>query len=406
MSALKPVSFRKGRERAPRLSQPYVPGKHHERFWTEAEDAVIRRHYPTGGAAACLPHLPEHRTPGSVQNRAGKLQVACQLPGGGPKRKLDIPDDIDERIRDGWPELKGRGAVAAFADRLNVPRWWLTKRATKLGLTQPHRKEPPWTAAEEVLMRKVPLHDPAKAARIFREHGFKRSPTAIIIRAKRLDLSRRATRETLSATAAARILGVDNKTLSCWCIAGDIKAERRGTNRLPQQGGDSWDIRPEDLRRFVLDKLERIDIRKVDKFAFVALLVGDEVAPAECEAAATASSPAPRPATNASRLSNRGLNAGAEPFLTAGSAGQAVQGSPNGRPAGREGHSPEGTAADERRPGAPGNAVPTSSSPAQQQKRRRRIADEPRQYRPQLRHERKEAAPPARRTQRWARRKG
>ena len=42
-----------------------------------------------------------------------------------------------------------------------------------------------------------------------------------------------------------------------------------------QQGGDAWAIEPDDLRRFVLDNLDRLDIRKVEKFAFVALLVGE-----------------------------------------------------------------------------------------------------------------------------------
>ncbi len=271
--ALKPVSFRKGREHAPRLSKPYVPGKHHERFWSEAECDVLRRHYPAGGAPACEPHLPK-RSRSAIYIQAGKLGLDPPK-GGGPQRAKRTKAEVaalDAKIREAWPELNGRGAVQALADRLGVQRWWLTKRATALGLTMPHRKEPPWTAAEDALMAKVPLHLPDTASEIFRDHGFRRSPTAIVMRAKRLNMSRRASRKELSATAAARILGVDGKTLSLWCIAGDIKAERRGSKRLPQQGGDAWNIRREDLRRFVIDQLERIDIRKVDKFEFVALL--------------------------------------------------------------------------------------------------------------------------------------
>ena len=48
-----------------------------------------------------------------------------------------------------------KGAVADLALRLKTPRWWLTKRLTFLGLTIRHKKEPPWTAAEDMLMRKV-----------------------------------------------------------------------------------------------------------------------------------------------------------------------------------------------------------------------------------------------------------
>jgi len=275
-AGLAPVPFTRRRASAPRLSKPYVPGKRDERFWTDAEDAVIRQHFPAGGAPACLVHLPPHRTPSGVYQRAGKLGLSgAAKRGGGPKVRIPVPDDIDETIRAAWGEMDGRkrGEVEALAGRLGVPRWWLTKRLTRLGLTVPHKKEPPWTAAEEALMANVPLHSPDLCARIFREHGYRRSPTAIIVKAKRLGLSRRATRDTLSAREAARILGVDDKTVTLLCIDGSLKAGRRGSKRLPQQGGDAWAIKPADLRAWVIEHVGDIDIRKVDKFAFVDLLV-------------------------------------------------------------------------------------------------------------------------------------
>nr|WP_295468869.1 hypothetical protein [Mesorhizobium sp.] len=92
-----------------------------------------------------------------------------------------------------------------------------------------------------------------------------------MVRAKRIDLSRRFN-EGLSARQAARILGVDDKTLTASCISGELKASKRADNRLPQQSGSRWIIDPVDLRRFVIDRLERIDFRKVDKFELVHLL--------------------------------------------------------------------------------------------------------------------------------------
>jgi hypothetical protein len=191
-----------------------------------------------------------------------------------PNESHPVSDELDDRIRAAWPELKGRGAVARLAAELGLRRWWLSKRARSLGLTTvPHRKEPLWSAAEDELMTKVPLHDPDAAAKIFRAHGFRRSPTAIIVRATRLGLSRRY-RETFSATAAAEVLGMDAKTISTWCVEGAITAGRRDDNRLPQQGGSRWEIKRDDLRRFVLANLERIDIRRVEMFAFVDLIAG------------------------------------------------------------------------------------------------------------------------------------
>lgn len=281
--SLQPVSFRKGRTHLPRLSKPYVPGKHDPRFWSDDELDIIRRYYPTGGASACLAHLPAHRTGSGVYSQAKKLGLRSKI-GGGPKVKIEVPPDFDEMLTDAWSQLDAgkKGAVNALAERLSVPRWWLSQRARKLGLTKPHRKEPPWTAAENALMAKVPLHNPDRCAEIFRELGYSRSPSAIAVHAKRVGLSRRFN-EGLSARQAARILGFDDKTLTAYCISGELKATKRDDNRLPQQGGSRWVIKPADLRQFVVDKLERIDFRTVDKFELIRLLT-TEIAPLQARA--------------------------------------------------------------------------------------------------------------------------
>ena len=271
MTGLTPVSFQKPRRHEPRLSEPYVPGRRHERYWTEGEDQVLRDRYPEGGVAACQPHLPaNHASPSAIYQRAVKLGLASQH-----KAKRELPADFDERLREAWATMDPRkkGEVRRLADQFNVPRHWITQRAMRLGLSVAHKKEPRWTAAEDELMRKVPLHDPKAASRIFHQHGFPRTPTAIVVRAKRLDLSRRATREELSARKAARILGIDDKAITALCIAGILPATKRADRRLAQQGGSAWDIRPSDLRQYVIDHIERVDIRKVDKVAFVDLLV-------------------------------------------------------------------------------------------------------------------------------------
>lgn len=271
---LAPVSFRKGREHTPRLSEPYVPGRHSSRFWTEAEKQVVREYYPKGGTAAVQARLP-HRGLGPIYARARKLGLSSVNGGYRPRRTGAEIAALDAKIRAAWPTLSGRGAVQRFAAEIRVDCWMVSKRAAQLGLSTVHRKEPPWTQAEEELMHRVPLHDAHRCADIFREHGFARTPTAIVTRAKRLGLSRRFSGG-LSARAVAEILGFDGKTVGLWCVAGELKAEKRGTQRLPQQGGDWWVIQSSDLRRFVIDNLARIDIRKVDKLGFVRLLVGEK----------------------------------------------------------------------------------------------------------------------------------
>lgn len=274
MSGLKPVSFRQERAHEPRLSAPHVPGKHNDRYWTEAEDEIIRKYYPAGGYAACAAHLPPHRSRLSVYQRTNVLGVKRNA--GERALTVKLPDDIDDKLREFYRDGDGkkRGECNDFADSLGLPRWKVTHRAIKLGLVMPHKKEPPWTAAELALMPKLPLHDVEKSARIMRQHGFARSPTAIMVKAKRLNLSRRY-RETLSATAVGRILGVDAKTVTREILQGDLKAEKRETQRRIQQGGDPWSITPANLRRYILDNLARIDLRKVDKFAFVQIVAAE-----------------------------------------------------------------------------------------------------------------------------------
>lgn len=280
MSGLQRVSFRKGRQHLPRLSALYVPGVRAARFWTDAEKAIVRKYYPAGGSAACLAHLGRRRTPQGVYQIAKKLDLTT--PHGladykGNNGKVVVPAGFDAALRAFYREEgdgKKRGECNAFADKWRLPRWWVTKRATKLGLVMPHRKEPPWTRAEEALLARVPLHDLDRCAKIFREHGFARSPTAIKVKTVRLDLRRRYN-ETFSATAVSRILGVDGKSVTREILQGDLVAVKRPTRRLPQQGGDPWSIERAALRAYIVDHLERIDLRKVDKFAFVDVLTND-----------------------------------------------------------------------------------------------------------------------------------
>lgn len=270
--SLQGVSFGKGRKSEPRLSAPYVPGKKHERFWTESELQVLRDHYPSKGMNFCLAKLPG-RTKSGAHGMAHKLGLHFDGVSAVRNNWRDRFPEIDAALREAWPSLaEGRGGVKKLAQRLGVPRDVLNRRSIVLGLAMPRIKEAPWTAAEEAMLQRVPLHNLRKAAEIFASHGFPRSEAAIMVRCKRLDIKRRYT-ETLSATGAAKILGVDGKTFTTWIEKGWIAAGRRGTRRLAQQGGDAHTIERRVLRQYILDNLEIIDIRKVDKFAFVDLLL-------------------------------------------------------------------------------------------------------------------------------------
>lgn len=273
--ALETVDMRKGRPAAlPRLSKPYDPNKPRDRrYWSDADLQVLRENFAKpGGVDACCRALP-HRSRISIYQTAGKQGLKAWGNLGGKRERHALTPEIEARMREAWPSLTGRGAQTLFIEKdLGVRKHVGMRWAVSLGLATLRRKEPPWTPAEDLLMGKVPLHSPARCAAMFREHGFARTPTAITIRAKRLGLSRRY-RETLSGTTFAKILGVDNKTTTQWCVLGTLPATRRESERLPQQGGAPWSITRAAARQFILDNLATIDIRKVEKVAFVDLLV-------------------------------------------------------------------------------------------------------------------------------------
>ncbi len=254
--ALETVSMRKARGHAPRLSVPYDPAKPRDkRYWSEAELQILRDNYAKpGGVDTCRRKLP-NRSSLSIFGAAHKLGLKAHKQGG-TRRHVTLTEELEGRIRGRWPDLTAKGATTAFAGELGIPKHTLIRFATGLGLTVQQRKEPPWSEAENALMLKVPLHSPAMAARLFQARGFKRTATAIVVRAKRLNLSRRY-KETLSGTTFAKILGVDNKTTTQWCVQGLIKATRRESKRLPQQGGAPWSIERADARQWIIDTWRR-----------------------------------------------------------------------------------------------------------------------------------------------------
>lgn len=281
---LRPVAFGKGREARPRLSKPWDPtAPRSDRYWTEDELRILRENFPKVGGAGCVPLLPR-RSRGSIYTTAGKLGLPA--PGRKPDkiRRLSAEEtaELDEKLKEAWPNLAGKGAFKRFCEDLGIPRHTVGRRAEVLGLAMPRFKEPEWTEAENALLRRLAGKSIDYITNQFREHGFPRSTTALINRFKRLDLSRKD-QTTYSAQRIARVLGVDAKTVTTWILQGLLGGERRGTRRLPQQGGDAHAIERAEFRRFVIENLERIDVRKVNKYDFVDLLVAPATPPEGAE---------------------------------------------------------------------------------------------------------------------------
>jgi hypothetical protein len=182
---------------------------------------------------------------------------------------------MDEMIRKVYREQYNpqQGKIKELANKLNIPSWRISIRAREIGALEPRIKEPPWSERELHILEKNALFTPAVIQRRLKMAGFERTITAVALKRKRLHLFRQQVKG--SARAVAECFGVNESTVTdLWIRKGLLKAQRRGTKRTDKQGGDEWLIKEKDIRKFIIENIGIIDIRKVDKFWFVDILAG------------------------------------------------------------------------------------------------------------------------------------
>lgn len=249
-------------------------------YWNTAEQRILEAHYPIGGSAEVQRQLAEHgyeRARSAITTRASMCGIRFRgsLRGRSKGVRWRATEDIDRRIVALYAGPYRRGAVKALAAALGYPEWWVTLRASELGVARPSTRGPDWTEAELAIVRENQPFGLEVIARKLRAAGFARSRNAVALALRRrLRMSPRPS-DRYSGTELARLLGIDSKTVGYWVRQGLLDAERRGSGRLAVQGGDMWWIRHEDLRQFVLEHPHRIDLRKIaDAEWFIALCAG------------------------------------------------------------------------------------------------------------------------------------
>jgi hypothetical protein len=166
-----------------------------------------------------------------------------------------------------------RSALKAVSWQVGWTRSAVCKRGAELGLARV--KERVWSEQEERLLARFGYLAPTGIQRKLSEAGFARSVTAIQVKVSRNHI--KSNLEGYSACQLSDALGVDVKKVLRWVQQGVLKAERRGTERLPQQGGDMWWISDASVRRFILRFPGEIDLARVEKIWFLSLLTNGKL---------------------------------------------------------------------------------------------------------------------------------
>lgn len=243
------------------------------RFWTTKEEAILHEHYSKpGGVERCVALLLG-RTRGAIMQHGGHvLGLRAHLQPKDRKHYAGS-EHIDQAIRFVYQNNASKGAIRELAAKIDRPRWWVSKRAASLGLAVPRYKDAPWSPAETGILEENCSRHPKSIRAALKRAGFSRTETAIIVKRKRLHLETKDP-NVYTATDLGNLMGVDRGTVTHWIERFGLPARRKPTDRTEAQGGDPYQITRRALRLWIGENAARVDLRKVDRFWFIDLLIG------------------------------------------------------------------------------------------------------------------------------------
>jgi len=185
---------------------------------------------------------------------------------------------VDEKwfpvIRETYATSAGkRGAIAALAKRIGVPRTKITNIARSNGWipVQWCRKyDYYWCDGEEKIVLRNAHGSPVTIQRRLAAHGYKRTCGSIEYKLNKLRARQNIDGQT--ANDLAMCLGVDVHSVLSAIRMGKLKAGER-----PGYDKKTYYIRPDAVREYIISYISEIDIRKVDKFWFVDILAEGKI---------------------------------------------------------------------------------------------------------------------------------
>ena len=141
-------------------------------------------------------------------------------------------------------------------------------QASMMGIMQD--KSPDWTEREvETLAEMITVYSPMYVAK-----KLHRSVNAVVVKSKRLGLSRRARDGWFTKREVCEIMGVDHKKIQTYIDREDLKASYHTGAKPKKNGGACWHIKQADFIKFIKSNCGDFQGRNVDLTMIIWLLSG------------------------------------------------------------------------------------------------------------------------------------
>lgn len=151
-----------------------------------------------------------------------------------------------------------------IARALSVPPWRVRRWAVELGLAKPFDRNPNWTPEEDVFLEE---HMGTRHVNWIAKK-LKRSITAVVVRSKRLSISRRAARTWYTAQQVADGFGIDVHVVTRWIASSKLLATREGRDHEDGRPA-AWRIEHDAVRQFIRLNPATFSLAKVEQVWFL-----------------------------------------------------------------------------------------------------------------------------------------
>jgi hypothetical protein len=148
-----------------------------------------------------------------------------------------------------------------------LPRWYIKRRAARLGLTM-HQDKRPWTAAEVAIIERLV----GKVSALTIAKRLKRTESSVVLKIKRLGLSRRV-RDGYTMRDLEECLGEDHRKIQRWIESGWLRDHRQGTRRHGGNGCDIHRFQEKDIISFIKQHPQEISLSRLDQIWFLDLVL-------------------------------------------------------------------------------------------------------------------------------------